>query len=142
MIADPSDAIRRLASWAEAQPDIAAAWLFGSHARGDAGPDSDIDIAVLPVAGGGEDDLQRRLRWTVGAAREAGLSESQLDLVTLDGAPVLLAAAVLRDGRLVADRDPVARTAFMEATIHRREEALHLRRIAMQARAYRHGVRQ
>lgn len=33
-----------LASW---QDPAAAAWIFGSAARGDAGPDSDIDVLVV-----------------------------------------------------------------------------------------------
>ncbi len=33
--------------WAEGQPDIAGVVLVGSHARGAARPDSDIDLVVL-----------------------------------------------------------------------------------------------
>ncbi len=31
----------------ERTESLVAAWLFGSHARGDAGPTSDVDVAVL-----------------------------------------------------------------------------------------------
>jgi len=136
-----AEAIRRLVAWLEAQPDVAAAWLFGSRARGDARPESDIDLAVLPAAGGAEDPLRRRLRWGLAASRAAGLAEAELDLVTLDTAPILLAFAVAREGRLLVDHDPVARTAFLETTLHRAQDALHLRRIASEARAFRHGLR-
>ena len=140
LIAEPSQAIVRLTAWAAVQPDIAAAWLFGSRARGDARPESDIDLALLPTPKSTEDPLRRRLRWMRDAATAAGLAESQLDLIDLRDAPVLLAFAALRDGRLLVAPDPVARTAFAESTFHRAQEALHLRHIAMAARARRHEV--
>jgi len=31
----------------QAEPDVEAAWLVGSQARGEARPDSDVDVAVL-----------------------------------------------------------------------------------------------
>jgi predicted nucleotidyltransferase len=40
---------KELHTWATSQPVIYRVWLFGSHARGEAGPDSDIDIAVEVV---------------------------------------------------------------------------------------------
>jgi len=52
-------------------PQIAAAWLFGSVARHEDGPDSDLDVAV--VVEGGADDLDRvsdHLRATLSAAGE------------------------------------------------------------------------
>lgn len=140
MIDDPAETIHRLTAWARQQPDIAAAWLFGSRARGDARPDSDFDLAVLPTEDSTEDPLRRRLRWMLAAADAAGLSEAQLNLVSLEAAPVLLGFAVCRQGRLLVDRDPIARTRFLETTFHRAQEALHLRRIAMKARARRYGA--
>ncbi|MCA9515770.1 MAG: nucleotidyltransferase domain-containing protein [Myxococcales bacterium] len=136
---DAERAIERIAAWASGAPDVAAAWLFGSRARGDGGPGSDIDVAVLPRPGAGVDPLRRRLRWMVEAADAAGLGEEELDLVDLSEAPVLLAHAALRDGRLLASPDPVARTAFVESTIHRSQEALHLHRIAEEVRRRRFG---
>jgi hypothetical protein len=75
------------------------------------------------------------------ASRAAVLTEAELDVVTLDAAPILLGYAVAREGRLLVDRDPAARTAFLETTLHRAQAALHLRRIASEARAFRHGLR-
>jgi predicted nucleotidyltransferase len=46
--------LRDLASWAETNKDIEELWLFGSQARGDAGPYSDVDLAIVlksPIAG-------------------------------------------------------------------------------------------
>lgn len=50
-------------SWAEAQPDIVALALVGSHARGDSRPDSDVDLVILcehPEPYVGETDWVRR----------------------------------------------------------------------------------
>ena len=39
--------IQIIADWAKAQPTIHAVALVGSHARGSAGPDSDIDLVLI-----------------------------------------------------------------------------------------------
>lgn len=136
---DDATTYSNLAAWARSLPDAAAVWLFGSRARGDHRPSSDWDIAVLPRPTG-EDSLQRRLRLTIEAADAAGLVDEEIDLVTLDDAPVLLAFRVVREGLLLADGDPVTRCTFVEQTFHRAQDALHLRGIAADARAARHGV--
>jgi uncharacterized protein len=89
--------------------DVVAAYLFGSRARGTARDDSDVDLAVLvrgePAAtldGLGMDllaDLERDLGCRV-------------DLVVLNRAPWDLVHRVLRDGRLVLERDRSARIRF------------------------------
>ena len=43
---DDRDTIVR---WANANPEILQIWLFGSRARRDNRPDSDIDIAVVTI---------------------------------------------------------------------------------------------
>ena len=67
--------------------------LFGSRARGDAAPRSDIDLAVEGCADFAslEDDLQERL-WSL----------LQVDVVNLDG-PVsdALRSDIQRDGRVI-----------------------------------------
>ena len=40
---------KELHAWATSQPSINRVWLFGSRARGEAGPDSDLDIALEVV---------------------------------------------------------------------------------------------
>jgi Streptomycin adenylyltransferase len=42
-----SDFLDRVTDWAAHQPTITAVALVGSHARGEARPDSDIDIVLL-----------------------------------------------------------------------------------------------
>jgi predicted nucleotidyltransferase len=42
-----SNFLDRVSDWAAHQPTIAAVALVGSHARGEARPDSDIDVVLL-----------------------------------------------------------------------------------------------
>jgi predicted nucleotidyltransferase len=44
---DPQALLTRLADWAESDDDIVAIALVGSHARGAARPDSDVDVIIL-----------------------------------------------------------------------------------------------
>jgi hypothetical protein len=41
------DFLKRVVRWAAARPDVRAAALVGSVARGDARPDSDVDVVLL-----------------------------------------------------------------------------------------------
>src|SRR5947199_6399230 len=88
---------------------IAAAYLFGSVARGTAGPRSDVDVGILysedpplTLKGMGlglEGDLESLLRVPV-------------QVVVLNHAPVDLVVRVLRDGKLLVDRDRSKRIRF------------------------------
>ena len=86
-----------------------AAYLFGSVARGDATPQSDVDVAVLLERGRPTtlDDYPTALQ----ADLEAALGR-RVDLVVLDSAPPDLVHRVLRDGSIVCDRDRARRIAF------------------------------
>ena len=94
---------------AAAGEDIVCAYLFGSHARGDAGTMSDIDVAVLfrraPPA-----NLDG-LRFDLAGTLEARLHRP-VDLVILNHAPADLVHRVLRDGILVAENDRSSRIRF------------------------------
>ncbi len=97
-------------------------WVFGSEAHGRARPDSDIDLAALfrtrpqPLAVlGARGDLEEIL------GRE-------VDLVDLDRASPILAMQVLKHGRLLLDRDPRRRIAFVVRTRSLYEDLKILRR--------------
>lgn len=85
------------------------AYLFGSVARADADPKSDIDIAVLF-----EQDPPRTLAGLhLDLADElSGILGRRVDLVVLNRAPVDLIHRVLRDGVLLAEQDRAARIRF------------------------------
>ncbi len=100
-------------------PGIAVLLIFGSHARGTARPDSDLDVAFLPAAGyrpprGLADDL--RIRVTVALA---GLApEGRVDAIPLlDQAPAALRQRVMEQGRLVLCRDHAAWKALRVRTM-------------------------
>ncbi len=92
-----------------AEPRVVTVYLFGSVARGTHRPGSDLDVAVLldppppPTLAGLCLDLEDDLRETLGMP---------VDLVVLNRAPADLIHRVLRDGRLILDRDPGRRIAF------------------------------
>ena len=88
---------------------MAAAYLFGSVARGTATPTSDVDVAILFSA-----DPPRTidgLHLGLEGELERGLG-LPVQLVVLNRAPCDLIHRVLRDGVLLLDRDPSARIRF------------------------------
>ena len=94
---------------ADAPRQVVAAYLFGSTARGTAGPRSDLDVGVLldspPPATleGHLFDYEGRL--------EAALRRS-VQFLVLNTAPADLVHRVLRDGQILLDRDRAARIRF------------------------------
>jgi predicted nucleotidyltransferase len=111
------------ALFADEPGGIVAAYLFGSVARGTAGPRSDVDVAVLyaappPATIDGlpvelEDRIARRI-------------DRPVQVVVLNTAPVDLIHRVLRDGVLLLDRAPGVRIRF---EVRARNEFFDLQRI-------------
>jgi predicted nucleotidyltransferase len=102
--------IEALVNCLAAQPDVLAAYLFGSYATGKARPESDVDLAVLLSGTDDMERFERRLR-LMGEVEEA-LGRRPADVVVLNDAPPLLAYQVLRYGRLIFERDRAARVEF------------------------------
>ncbi|MGH2861093.1 MAG: type VII toxin-antitoxin system MntA family adenylyltransferase antitoxin [Solirubrobacteraceae bacterium] len=101
------DARARLAAALDVD-GVVAAMLFGSQARGQAGPLSDVDLAVwLDPALSRSERHARRLDLIAAATRALGSGE--LDLVVLNDATPLLRHRVRRDGQRLLDRDPRTR---------------------------------
>lgn len=95
-------------------PDLNALWLFGSFARGEATPISDVDLAYLPDAGLTGDALDRfetQLYCTIAGI----LHTDEFTFVNLRRAPDYFSWQVLQEGRLLVCRDflAVARLAEM-----------------------------
>lgn len=89
---------------------LAAAYLFGSFARGTQRADSDVDVGLLfagepptPSVSGPRARIEGELEKVLGRPVQA---------VTLDAAPPDLVHRVLRDGVLVHEADASARIRF------------------------------
>jgi Predicted nucleotidyltransferases len=101
-----AEGLAAAASFLEGRFPLSALWLFGSQARGEARDDSDVDLGALfsrpmPV----EEVLAARLDL-------GNLLGRDVDLVDLRRATPVLAHQVLRDGRLLLDRDRVDQHLF------------------------------
>jgi predicted nucleotidyltransferase len=103
---------RRLREFFEARAEaegIAAAWLFGSVARGTARAGSDVDVGVLF-----QEDPPRTLegyRFDLEAELER-LLRAPVQLVVMNRAPVDLTRRIFRDGKLLVNQDPSRRIRF------------------------------
>jgi len=86
-------------------PEVERIVLFGSRARGDAAPRSDIDLAI---ACPGADAL----RWSeIVETAENAPTLLQIDLIRMDDAPFELLAEIAREGRVLYERgDGTAKT--------------------------------
>jgi len=107
-----------LRQYFEAQSDIIAAYLFGSHARATAGPLSDVDVAVLFGDGADADKrFDRRLEIGVDLSGLLMRTGGDVDVVVLDQASLALAYRVLRDGILLACHDDNQRIQYSARVI-------------------------
>jgi len=99
-----------------AEKPVAVVYLFGSQARGDSGPLSDVDIAVLltgqPTA---EECAQQQLALLDKVT--AYLRRDDVDVVILNRAPLLLQHRVIRDGTVLFCRDDLYRVRYEAQTI-------------------------
>jgi predicted nucleotidyltransferase len=97
-------------------PDIAAAYLYGSAARGTATPLSDIDIGLLFRNGDGSFRERLATAVEIGSAIARALSGARVDARDLDELPLAIVGAVLTDGALVVSNDEERRVAFERDT--------------------------
>jgi predicted nucleotidyltransferase len=104
---DPLDLVR--AALERAPGHVVAAYIFGSVARGTAGPRSDVDVAILEARNPEPSYAALPLRLAGDLERALG---RRVDVVVLNVAPVDLVHRVLRDGVLVLERDRSLRIAF------------------------------
>lgn len=89
-------------------PELQALYVFGSFARGDSRPESDLDLAILVPR-----PLDPLRRWLLQENIAAAVGRN-VDLVDLRNASAVLRKEVLVDGRLLHDPAPSER-AFFEA---------------------------
>jgi uncharacterized protein len=105
----------------EQEPGIRLAYLFGSVARGDDGPNSDVDVAVWLADEVGLVELgalSERLSAAVGG---------RVDIVDLRSAPPLLCWQVVTDGEPLLVRDALLRFDYEMSSVRRYEDTRPLR---------------
>ena len=115
--------VDRVRALLEGEPAVRLAYLFGSAARGEAGVESDVDLAVLLEPAGRILEIAERL--------EGGTGRT-VDLVDLRRAPPLLLREVLRDGLVLACRDPLERAEFEARALAEYLDTQHLRDVQRQ----------
>lgn len=126
------DDIARLTARLSAEDDVLVAYLYGSQARGTAGPLSDVDVAALlrePIA-------PTRLAELTGVVAEA-TGTRRADVVLLNDAPPALGYRVIRDGRVLICRDDRARVRHAATVIDRYLDTAPLRRALADGLAHR-----
>lgn len=105
-----------ISRYAATVDDLVAIYVFGSYAREQAGPLSDVDVAVLLHASvATERYLDVRLQLIHDIANL--LQRDDVDVVVLNEAPIALGYRVLRDGKLLFCGDRAALTVFKATTV-------------------------
>ena len=102
----------------QAEPALAAAWVFGSVARGEARAESDLDVAVLLREPSADALSMRRELMRLAANLERAVGR-RVDLVVLGLHDPIVAHRVLSEGQLVLDADPERRIAFTSDAVAR-----------------------
>ena len=119
-VQDGVEAVRRVL---EERTDVRLAYLFGSVARGEARPSSDLDVGVVfsPIPAPAQLDQ-------LGTDLEAAAGRP-VDLVVLNEAPPLLTHEAIRGGRVIVCRDDDERVGFETRATARYLDTAHLRRV-------------
>jgi predicted nucleotidyltransferase len=80
-------------------PDLLAVYLFGSHAQGTAGPDSDVDLAVLLPGEGDPVSL-----WQL-SGELADIAGTPVDLIDLRATTTVMQYQIVTRGRRLWAKD-------------------------------------
>ena len=97
-----------------ADEPVRVAYLFGSHARGEASQLSDVDVALLAPDLAPQDRLDLRIR-VIGRLSSAARIPD-LDVIVLDESPLTLTGRVVRDGIVIYSVNEPLRAAYESRT--------------------------
>ena len=107
----PIDQLKHVAAAVLADVPVCFAYLYGSVARGDAHPGSDVDIAVMFDRSVPTEE-RLRLELQLGLAFDAQFGKELSDVRDLAAMPLILRGRVLTEGTLLYSRDEEGRVAF------------------------------
>ena len=108
---DIRDRLRLLAQEFERDSSVIALYLFGSFARGEEGPLSDIDVAVLADRSMLSQRVGDPVVEYLGRINRV-LGTDEVSFVLLNEAPLVLRYEVIRGGQVLVDNRPRARLDF------------------------------
>ena len=111
---DVLERLRATAPGVLADEPVSVAYLFGSHARGEASRLSDVDVALLAPEVRPRDRLDLRLRVIGRLSTAARIPD--LDVIVLDESPLTLTGRVVRDGIVIYSVDEPLRADFESRT--------------------------
>ncbi len=114
---DPAATAARVGDVMRRFPDVAAAWVFGSVARGRARPDSDLDVGV--VYRERKSDAHDRVATALAIELSRATGFSTIDVIDLESQGPIFAHHVLCDGLRAYEGDPIRRVDFESDTIAR-----------------------
>jgi predicted nucleotidyltransferase len=103
----------------EPHPEVAAGYLFGSVARGEHRPESDLDVGIVFMQRGdtARDHLDALAE--MAARLEGTAGRRDVDLIVLESQGPIFCHRVLSEGVLVYERDAERRVDFESDTIVR-----------------------
>jgi uncharacterized protein len=120
-VVDKVDAVK---SFLAEERKVKFAYLFGSLARGDSGPLSDLDLAVY--LDGRLDFFTCRLKLMEALAK--ALKTEKFDLVVLNNSPIVLTHEVIKDGIVLKD-DRSRRVMFESRALREYLDTAYLREV-------------
>jgi len=117
-IATLSETVQRVIAEVQHHPKVVAVFLFGSWARGEQMPISDVDIAVLL------DNPDKRDEADIGS-----MYSPTIDLVLFHRLPVRMQFQVLKEGQplFVRDEEKLIETAFQVMRLYHEMEWMYRR---------------
>lgn len=112
------DVIRTITGELLKHPDIISVYLFGSFASGKITSESDVDLGVLfreniDINASRIIDLNELL------SERAGVS---IDIVVLNSAPPRISMQILRNGKIIVNRDVLSTARWISGTIMRYDD--------------------
>jgi predicted nucleotidyltransferase len=116
---EPTTLVERMRPILDRYPQIAAAWLFGSAARGELRPDSDVDVGILLQDPRATAVDQYELLGELVARLEVVVAPRTVDVVLLEPQGPVFAHEALVDGRLIVEHDRLRRVDFEATTVMR-----------------------
>lgn len=112
----PEEITSTIRDYLETQPDVAAAYIFGSVAHGRTWSQSDVDVAVVftAEAGGRPARFERRLELEMALS---DLVRKTVQVVDFETVSVMLRYQIRKYGKVILDKEPKRRVVLEAAAI-------------------------